>query len=109
MRHRAGQLNMSHTLTAHFGQRHFHATFFANHTAMFETLVLAAEAFVILDGTEDLGAEQAITLGFECAIVNGLRFFDFTVGPGANLGWRGKPDANGIEVQYLALLTQNFE
>ena len=74
MRHRAGQLDVAHALAAHLGQRHFHAALLADHAAMLEALVLAAQALVVLDGPEDLGAEQAVTLGLEGPVVDGLGF-----------------------------------
>ena len=56
---------MTHALTAPSTRRHFNAAFFADHTAMFEAFVLAAQAFVILDRPENTGTEQAITPGLK--------------------------------------------
>src|SRR3546814_2786176 len=56
---------------------YFHAALLADHTAVLETLVLAAQALVILDRPEDLRAEQAITFRLERAVVDRFRLFDF--------------------------------
>ena len=79
MRCRAGQVNVTHALAPHLGLRHFNAAFFADNTAVFQSLVLAAQTFVILDGSEYLGAEQTITLRFKGAVVDGLRLFYFAI------------------------------
>ena len=72
---------MTHAFTAHFGLRDFNATLLADHTAVFEALVLAAQALIVLDGPEDLGAKQTIALGLEGAVIDGFWFFDFAKRP----------------------------
>jgi hypothetical protein len=62
-----------------------------------EALVLAAQALVVLDRAEDLGAEQAIALRLEGAVVDGLRLLDFAVGPGTDLVRRGQTDGDRVE------------
>ena len=77
MRGRAGELDVAHALTAHLGQRDFNAAFFADHATVLQPLVLAAQALVVLDRAENLGAKKAVALGLERAVVDGFRFFDF--------------------------------
>ena len=79
MRNRRGQFDMRHALAAHFRQCDFDAALLADHAAMLQTLVFAAQALVVLDRTKDLGAKKAITLGFESAIVDGFGFSYFPV------------------------------
>ena len=74
---RAGQVDVPHAFPAHLGQGHLHAALLANHAAMLHALVLAAQALVVLHRTEDAGAEQAIPLRLEGAVVDGLRFAHF--------------------------------
>ena len=81
MRHRAGEFDMAHALAPDLGQGHFNTTFLTYHAPVLETLVFAAQAFVILDRPEDLGAKQAIAFRFEGTIVNGLGFFYLAIGP----------------------------
>src|SRR5262249_35164824 len=42
-------------------------------------------ALVVLDRPEDAGAEQAVTLGLEGTVVDGLRLLDLAIRPGQNL------------------------
>src|SRR5207342_3397637 len=63
-------------------------------------LVLAAQALVVLDRPEDAGAEQAVALGLEGTVVDGLRLLDLAVGPGQNL-LRGR-DRNPDLVEDLS-------
>jgi hypothetical protein len=75
------------------------AALLADDAAVLHALVLAAQALVVLDGAEDLGAEQAITLGLERPVVDGLGLLDLAVGPVADLLGAGELDANGVEAE----------
>ena len=97
VRHRCGQLDVAHALAAHLGERHLHAALLADDALVFHPLVLAAQALVILHRTEDTGAEQAVALRLEGAVVDGLRLLDLAVGPRKDLLRRGDADADGIE------------
>src|SRR5262249_42399288 len=57
----------------------------ADDALVLHPLVLAAQALVILDRTENPRAEQTVALGLEGAIVDGLRLFDLAVRPRLNL------------------------
>ena len=85
MRDRRCELDMAHALAAHARQRHFHRALFADDALVLHPLVLAAQALVVLDRPENARAEQAVALGLEGAVVDGLRLFDLAVGPGQNL------------------------
>src|SRR5271155_3900906 len=76
---------MAHALAPHARQRHLDRALLADDALVLHALVLAAQALVILDRPEDARAEQAVALGLEGAIVDGLRLFDLAVGPGQNL------------------------
>jgi hypothetical protein len=93
---------VAHALAAHLGQRDFHAALLADHAAVLEALVLAAQALVVLDRAENLGAEQTVPLRLEGAVVDGLRLLDLAVGPRADQVRRGKADADGVEIFGLA-------
>ena len=94
----AGQLDVAHALPAHLGQGHFDAALFADHAAMLKALVLPAKALVVLNRPKDAGAEEAIALGLEGPVVDGLRLFHFPEGPGTN-HFRGRQaDAQGIKI-----------
>ena len=97
VRHRAGQFDVPHALAAHFGLRDFHAAFFADYATVFEALVFAADAFVVFHRAENLGAEKAVALRLEGAVVDGLRLSDFAIRPATDFVRRGQADSNGIK------------
>ncbi len=78
---RAGEVDMPHAFTTHFGLGYFNAAFFANHATMLEALVFSAQALIVLDRAKNFGAEQTVTLWLESTVVDGFRFFDFAVRP----------------------------
>src|SRR3954464_12515499 len=90
----SGQFDVAHSLAPDPRQRHFDRALFADDALVLHALVLAAQALVILDGPEDTRAKQAVALGLEGPVVDGLRLFDLAVGPRKNLlGARdGNPD-----------------
>ena len=79
VRHRARELDVTHAVAADFGQGYLHPALLANHAPMLQTLVLATQAFVILDRAEDLGAEQTVALRLEGTVVDGLGLFHLPV------------------------------
>ena len=73
MRHRDGELNMSHPLPADFLLRHFHTAPVADDATVPDPLVFPAMALVVLGRAEDLFAEKSIPLRLVCPVVDGLR------------------------------------
>ena len=84
MRDRRGQLDMAHALAPDLGQRDLDAALLADDAVILHALVLAAQALVVLDRTEDAGAEQAVPLRLERAVVDRLRLLDLAERPGAD-------------------------
>ena len=78
MGNRARQFDVRHALTANFRLGYFNATLFADYAAVFEALVLATQALVVLDRAKDLGTEQAITFRLERPVVDGFRLLNLT-------------------------------
>ena len=109
MRGRAGQLDVAHPLAANLGERDFDTALLADHATVLQALVLAAQALVVLDRPEDLGAEQTIALGLEGPVVDGLRLFDFAIGPGADLLGRCNADLDRVEVFFFLDLLEQVE
>ena len=109
VRDRRGQLDVAHALAAHLGHGDFDAALLADHAAVLQALVLAAQALVVLDRSEDLRAEQPVPLRLEGAVVDGLGLLHLAVGPGVDHVRRREADADGIEVLDLALLLQEFQ
>src|SRR5205085_8356029 len=109
VRGRAGELDVAHALAAHLGEGHLDAALLADHAAVLEALVLAAEALVVLDRPEDLGAEEAVALRLEGAVVDGLGLLYLAVGPRADLLGRGEPDLDRIELLVLLDLLEELK
>src|SRR3546814_4433907 len=87
VRDRRGELDMAHALAAYFRDRDFDTAFLADDALVFHALILAAQAFIILDRTKDARAEQAVTFGLERAVVDGFGLLDFAETPRANTLW----------------------
>src|SRR5262249_3043088 len=97
VRHRSGELDMTHALAPNARQRHLDPALLADDALVLHALVLAAQALVVLDRPEDARAEQPITLGLEGAVIDGLRLLDLAVGPGENLFRARDRDADLVE------------
>jgi hypothetical protein len=72
---------VAQALAADFGERDFHAALVADHAAVLHALVLAAEALPVGYRAKDAGAEQAVALRLEGAVVDGLGLGDFAMRP----------------------------
>ena len=94
---------MAHALTTHLGQGDLDATLFADHTAVLQTLVLTAQAFVVFNRTKDSGAEQPVTLWLERSIVDRLWLLYFAERPRTYHVRRRKTDAQRIKFFYGSL------
>src|SRR6202167_3624389 len=92
------QLDMSQAFAANFRERDFHAALVADHAAVLHALVLAAQTLPVGYRTKDAGAEQAVPLRLEGAVVNGLRLGDFPVRPASDFFRRCQADLDGIEI-----------
>src|ERR1700723_3395396 len=92
---------MAETLAAHLAESNFNAALIANHAAMLHALVLAAQTFPVRYRTENLCAEQSITLGLESAVVDGFRLGYFAMRPRTDFFRTRQADANGIKIRNL--------
>ena len=81
MRSRTCQLDVAHALTTHFSLGHFNAALLTDHTAVFQALVLTAQALIVFYWPENTSTEQTVTLRLERTVVNGFRLFNFTERP----------------------------
>src|SRR5204862_2595734 len=97
MRHRRGELDMAHAVAAHLRQGDLDAALLTDDAAVLHPLVLAAQAFVILDRPEDAGAEQPVPFRLEGAVVDRLGLLDLAVRPGADALRAGDRDADLVE------------
>ena len=78
MRDGGGELDMAHALTAHLCKCHLDTAFLTNQTLVLHSLVLAAQALVILDRPEDARAEKPIPLRLEGAVIYRFGLLDLT-------------------------------
>src|SRR6185503_8909530 len=97
MGNRRGQLDMAHAVAAHLLHCDLYAALLADDALVLHALVLAAQALIVLHRPEDAGAEQAVTLRLEGAIIDRLRLFDLAVRPAQNLVWARERDADPVE------------
>ena len=84
-----GELNVAHPLTTHLGPGDLYATAFTDNALEAHPLVFTAVAFPVPRGSENLLAEQTVTLGLECAVVDGLWLLDLAMRPGPDV-FRGR-------------------
>ena len=99
----SSELHVPHALTAHGGLGDLHAAALADDALEAHALVLAAVALPVPGGAEDALAEQAVHLGLQGAVVDGLRLLDLAVGPAADVVGGRKTDAQlveGIDVDH---------
>ena len=101
MRHRRGQLDVAHALTANLGLGDLDAALVADDALEAGALVLAAVALPVLGGAEDALAEQAVALGLQGSIVDGFRLYDLAVRPLADLLRRCEANADGIQFRQF--------
>ena len=94
---RRGQFDVAHAFAPHARKGDLDAALLADDALVLHPLVLAAKALVVLDRTEDAGAEQPVALGLERAVVDGLRLFDFAERPGEDLFRRCERDSDRVE------------
>src|SRR5262245_45657484 len=87
---------MAHALAPNARQGDFDAALLADDALVLHALVLAAQALIVLDRTEDAGAEQAVTLGLERAVVDRLGLLDLAERPGADALRRSDADADRV-------------
>src|SRR6266511_2136229 len=101
----AGQLDVAQPLAADFRLCDLDAAFVADHAAVLHAFVFSAQALPVGYRAEDARAEQAVALGFECAVVDRFRFRDVAVRPRTNLLGRSEADANRFEIRCKRLLS----
>ena len=97
VRHRSGELDVAHALTAHRRLRDLDAAALADDALEAHPLVLAARALPVAGGPEDLLAEEAVLLRLQRAVVDGLRLLDLAVRPLADVVRRCQTDLEVVE------------
>ena len=107
MGNRSSKLDEAHAMPAHPALRDLNAAALTDDAAVTHPLVLAAMAFPVFGGAEDLFTEQPVHLGLEGAVVDRFGLGDLThhlaVGQGALTPLhhpvrRGERDLDVVEV-----------
>src|SRR5439155_7944466 len=109
VRHRRGQVDVAQPLAPHLALDHLDAALLADHPAVLHALVLAAVALVVLHGPEDLGAEEAVPLRLEGAVVDRLRLLHLAMRPLPDLLRAGQRDADRAERERILGLLEEIE
>jgi hypothetical protein len=73
------EFDVAHALATNARQRDFHAALFADDALVLHALVLAAQAFIVLDRAKDARAEETVAFRLERAVVDRLRLLDLAV------------------------------
>ena len=94
---RRGELDVGHALATHLGASDLDSAALADDPLVAHALVLAAGALPVPGGAEDLLAEEAVLLGLEGAVVDGLGLLDLAVGPRANVLRGGEAELDPVE------------
>ena len=92
-----GELDVAHALATDGGLGDLHAAALADDALEADALVLSARALPVAGGPEDLLSEEAVLLGLQGAVVDGLRLLDLTVRPTTDVVGSGQADAQLIE------------
>ena len=92
-----GQLDVAHALPANLALSDLNAAAVADLALVLDLLVLAAVALPVLGRSKDPLAVQAVALGLQSTIVDGLRLLDLAVGPLPDHFRRSDADFNGIK------------
>ena len=98
VRHGRRQLDMAHALAADLRLDDLDAALLADDALVLHALVLAAQALVVLDRAEDLGAEEAVALRLEGPVVDGLGLAHLAIGPFADLAGARDRDLDLVEL-----------
>ena len=98
VRDRSGQVDVTHALATHLLARDLDAAALADDALVADALVLAAVALPVLGRTEDALAEEAVLLGLERAVVDGLGLGDLARGPVVDLLGGCQADLDRIEL-----------
>jgi hypothetical protein len=99
--YRGGELDVAHPISPDPGARDLDAAPLADDALEADPLVLAAVAFPILRRAEDALVEEAVLLGTEGTIVDGLGLRDLAAGPLPDLVGRGEADGDLLELVYV--------
>lgn len=97
VRDRRGELDVTHALATHGGLGDLHAAALAHDALEAHALVLAARALPVTARAEDLLSEEAVLLGLERAVVDGLGLLHLAVRPTTDVVSGGQADLDFVK------------
>ena len=100
MCYRNSEFDMTHPFPAHLLLCHLYAATVADDTTVADSLVLSAVALVVLCRTEDLLAEETVTLRLVCPVVDGFWLQYFSRRPLLDVFWGSKSYADPFEIAF---------
>ena len=98
VRDRRGQFNVAHPLPADVGPGDLYAAAVTDFALIADLLILAAVALPVLGGAKDPFTEQAVPLGLQGAVIDGLRLFYLAIGPVTDLFRGSDTNTNGVKL-----------
>src|SRR3990167_8304298 len=101
MSNRRGQNNMSHPFAANRRMRYFNITLVANHIFITDFFILAAITFVIFCRTKNPFGKEAVFFRPLSAVINGFRFYNFTMRPFQYFFRRGDFYFLSVEINHI--------
>ena len=92
------QIDVTHALAANLLFGYLNTTTVTNDSFVANALVLAAMAFIILNGAENAFAKQTTHFRFVTAVVDGFRLYNLTITAAQNILRGSQRDANLAEI-----------
>src|SRR3989344_457396 len=97
VRHGDGEVNVRHALATDNRAGDLHTALLADNACVADTLVLAAEALVVLRGAKNTLAEESIGFRALCPVVHSFWLCHFPMGPAQDVLGGGHREHHGIE------------
>src|SRR5215211_7367097 len=101
VRYRGGELDVAHPVAPDAGAGYLDSTPLTYDALEADPLVLAAVALPVLGRAEDALVEEAVLLGTEGTVVDGLGLGDLAAGPLPDLLCRSEADGDLLELVYV--------
>ena len=92
---------MTHTFSTNAGFGYFHTTAVADNTFITDFLIFTTVALPVLARSENTLAEESVFFRFQCSVVNGFRFFYFSMGPLSDFLRRCQANLDRIKRNWL--------
>jgi hypothetical protein len=93
---------MTHPFPAYLEVGYLYPTTIADDPFIPDGFELTTVTFPFLGGPEYPFTEKAVLFRPERSVIDGFRFFNFSVRPGSDHIWRGQTDHNGIKILYIS-------